>query len=470
MTDRQGTARALIVSATHSGAGKTTATIALIRGLRERGLRVQPFKLGPDFIDTAYLSEAAGRKAINLDLWMMGEAGVRRSFERWIGDADIAVVEAMGALHDGAGGSREGSAAQLAELLELPVVLVLEVAGMTRTAAAVLEGMIEFDPVVEVAGVILNRIGSARHAEMVAESLPPGRRSLILGSISRQAELEIPERHLGLLTAEENDATRSARDAALSRAGAGLDLDRVVGIARPVPRLENSASPDHPSHRAPQARLAIARDRAFCFYYEENLRLMSEAGFEPVPFSPTADRALPRDVDAVYLGGGYPESFAAELAANRSLAAELRERTAAGMPLYAECGGLLYLARSLTGFDGSRHEMSGVLPLDVVMDREYLAIDYVTVRTTAPSPLGPAGTTARGQEFHQSRIAEAEIDADLYEITTSDGQRRRGGFRQGNVIASYAHLHLGSAPAIAASFAAKASSSARARGPFSGDA
>lgn len=451
MIDRPGTARALIVSATHSGAGKTTATISLIRGLRDRGLRVQPFKLGPDFIDTAYLSESAGRKAINLDLWMMGEAGVRRSFARWIGDADIAVVEAMGALHDGADGSREGSAAQLAELLGLPVVLVLDVAGMTRTAAAILEGLIEFDTGVEVAGVIFNRVGSARHAEMVAGSLPPRRRPLILGAIPREADLEIPERHLGLLTTEENGSARSTRQAALRRA-LYLDLERAARIARPVARIGSGTSPEQPTPGASTARLAIARDRAFCFYYEENLRLLSEAGFQLVPFEPTVDRSLPREVDAVYLGGGYPESFAAELASNRSLAAELRERTAAGMPLYAECGGLLYLARSLTGFDGSRHEMSGVLPLDVVMDREYLAISYVTVRTTSSSPLGPAGTTARGQEFHQSRIADAGIEASLYEITTSDGERRCGGFQQGGVVAGYTHLHFGSAPAIAAAF------------------
>lgn len=456
MTERRDRIPALIVSATHSGAGKTTVAASVIQGLRESGgLGVQPFKLGPDFIDAAYLTEAAGRPAITLDLWMMGADGVRRSFER-CGEGDgIAVVEAMGALYDGADGTAEGSAAHLAELLGLPVLLVLDVAGMTRTAAAILAGLIEFDSKVEIAGVVLNRVGSPRHAEMVMKGLPTRLRDLVLGAIPRDLGLEIPERHLGLLTTEENEAARTSRVAAQRRAARYLDIERVARIAKPG-KAGEMAPPARRKHGPPAARLAVARDQAFCFYYEENLRLLSEAGFELVPFRPTVDCRLPDGVDAVYLGGGYPESFAAELAANRSLGTELRERTAAGMPLYAECGGLLYLARSLTGFDGSRHEMSGVLPLDIAMDREYLAISYVTARTSAPSPLGAAGTTARGQEFHQSRITNAEIDATLYDLTTSDGKSCRDGFIQDNVVASYVHLHFASAPGIPAEFLATA--------------
>jgi cobyrinic acid a,c-diamide synthase len=447
---KQTQARGFIVSGTHSGAGKTTVTATLIHGLREAGHVVQPFKLGPDFIDTAYLSEAAGRGAINLDLWMMGAEEVLRSYRRWSEYADIAVIEAMGALHDGTDGTGHGSAVDLARLLGLPVLIVLDVAGMTRTAAAVLAGLIAFDPTVEVAGVVLNRVGSSKHAEMVMQGLPPEHRRLVWGAIPRDADLEIPERHLGLLTVEENDATRSAREAARRRAGGYLDIQKAARLVR-----SGASEPraPKPSQAVPVAKLAIARDRAFCFYYEENLRLLSDAGFELVPFRPTIDRRLPPNVDAVYIGGGYPESSAAELAANRSLAAELRARTAAGMPLYAECGGLLYLARSLTDFDGSLHEMAGLLPLDIVMDRDYLAISYVNARTTTSSPLGPAGTEARGQEFHQSRITNAEVDASLYELTASDGQTRRDGFIQGSVVASYVHLHFASAPSVPSAFA-----------------
>lgn len=440
---------AILVAATHSGAGKTTATAILIRALRAQGLRVQPFKLGPDFIDGAYHVEAAGRPTVNLDLWMMGEGGVRGAFQRWSRDVDVAVIEAMGALYDGADGEEPGSAAELAKLLDLPVVLVLDVWGMTRTATAILEGMRQFDPDVRLAGCVLNRVGSGRHRQMVEAALPADLRQLVVGAIPHDPALEIPERHLGLLTAEENEGAKGAREAAQRQAARHLDLERLTSIAHAGqvgPKEDVEPSTAMP---APRARLAIARDSAFCFYYEENLRLLAEAGFELVPFRPTLDPRLPADVDAVYIGGGYPESFAAELAANFLLAADLREHAARGAPIYAECGGLVYLSRSLLDFDGVRHGMSGVLPLDVTMDRQHLAISYVEARTRGRSPLGETGTVARGQEFHQSRVIEADVEPNLFDLTTSTGEERHDGYLLDGVLASYIHLHFGSAPGIA---------------------
>ena len=441
---------AILVAATHSGAGKTTATATLIRALCAQGLDVQPFKLGPDFIDGAYLAEAAGRPTVNLDLWMMGEDGVRDAFQRWSCDVDVAVIEAMGALYDGANGGESGSAAELAKLLDLPVVVVLDVWGMTRTATAILEGMRQFDPGVRLVGCVLNRVGSDRHRQMIEAALTDDLRRLVVGAIPHDPDLEIPERHLGLVTAEENVHAKGARDAAQHRAGRQLNLARLTSIADagPATARENANRPT--ARAAPRARLAIARDDAFCFYYEENLRLLAEAGFDLVPVRPTADPRLPADVDAVYIGGGYPESFAADLGANVSLAADLREHAARGAPIYAECGGLIYLSRSLVDFDGARHRMSGVLPLDVAMDRRHLAISYVEARTRIASPLGRAGTAARGQEFHQSRVIEADLEPNLFDLTTSDGEARPGGYQRDGVLASYVHLHLGSAPAIAA--------------------
>ncbi len=450
MRPQQNPIPAVIVSATHSGAGKTTATASIIRGLRHSGLRVQPFKLGPDFIDPAYLAEAAGRPAVNLDLWMMGDDGVRRAFGRWSGEADIAVIEAMGALYDGEDGTENGSAAAVAKLLGLPVLVVLDAYGMTRTAGAILLGLREFDPDVRIAGCVLNRVGSAAHGEMISAALSEEQRELVIGTIQREDALDIPERHLGLLTATENQGDVKLREQAQLRAGAGLDLERIAAIAgasmprdRPV-----TATSDTPACPRPRARLALARDAAFCFYYEENLRLLAEAGFELVPFRPTQDSALPEDVDAVYLGGGYPESFGTELAANTSLAGDLRQRAAQGVPIYAECGGLLYLSRSLTGFDGKRHALSGLLPLETRMDSAYLAISYVEARTLLDSPLGPAGIVARGQEFHQSRIVGSEPMGTLYELTASRSPARRAGFLQGNLAASYVHLHFASCPEL----------------------
>jgi len=372
---------AILLAATHSGAGKTTASIVLTRALRLRGLRAQPFKLGPDFIDPAYHTDAAGLPSINLDVSMMGEEAVRRSFGRWAGEADISVIEAMGALFDGADGTEYGSAAHVAKLLGVPVV-VLDVWGMTRTTVAILNGLRAFDPALDIAGTILNRVGSAAHAEMVVEALPEDLRRLVLGTIPHRAELAIPERHLGLLTVEENATSGAARKEAQLDAGQELNLERLLRAAAFAGPGRVARSRGAPRRAMPPlARLAIARDRAFSFYYEENLVLLLEAGFELLPFRPTADPRLPEGADAVYLGGGYPESFAPELEANASLAAELRERATVGMPLYAECGGLLYLGRSLTGFDGRRHAMSGVLP----STSRWIAVTW----RSATSPLAP---------------------------------------------------------------------------------
>jgi cobyrinic acid a,c-diamide synthase len=458
---------ALLISATHSGAGKTTVTGVVMAALRRRGLSVQPFKIGPDFIDAAYHAEVCDRPSINLDTWLQGEDGVRRSFERWSSDADIAVIEAMGGLFDGVDGTGRGSPAELAKHLGVPVVVVLDVWGMTRTAAPILRGLRDFDPEVRIAGCVLNRVGSPGHAAMVVDSLPDDVRGLVVGSVAANDDLAIPERHLGIVTVQELAASAAARAQARERAGSDLDLDLIIEIAAttrqgpPAAPAEPSDAPSSPP-RGERLRMAIAQDEAFHFYYEENLDLLRRAGFDLVPFSPTADPRLSPDVDIVYLGGGYPESFAAELAANKSLAAEMRERVASGLPVYAECGGFIYLGRSLTGFDGETHAMAGVLPLDFTMDREHLSIAYVTATTAADSPLGPAGTTASGQEFHQSRITASPTtpaEPDLFDLARSDNRRSLAGLARPNIAASYVHLHLASNPTVATNLARAARAS-----------
>jgi cobyrinic acid a,c-diamide synthase len=469
---------AILISATHSGAGKTTVTGVLMAALRRRGLSVQPFKIGPDFIDAAHHAEVSDRPSINLDTWLQGEDGVRGSFERWSSDADIAVIEAMGGLFDGVDGTGRGSPAELAKLLGVPVVVVLDVWGMTRTAAPILRGLRDFDPELRIAGCVLNRVGSPGHAAMIVDSLPDDVRGLVVGSIPASQDLAIPERHLGIVTVQELGASADARAEARERAASDLDLDRIIEVAAtteherattsdeppagsPMPARPTSDAPPPPPTAEP-LRMAIAQDEAFHFYYEENLDLLRRAGFELVPFRPTADPSLPPDVDIVYLGGGYPESFAAELAANESLAAELRERATSGLPIFAECGGFIYLGHSLTGFDGETHAMAGILPLEFTMDREYLSIAYVTATTATDSPLGPPGTALRGQEFHQSRIVASPTDPagpDLYELTRSDDRRSRAGLARPNIAASYVHLHLASNPAVATNLASAARAS-----------
>lgn len=482
---------AVVVAGSHSGAGKTTVTAVLLTAALRRGLDVRPFKIGPDFIDPGHHTAVTGRESINLDRWMMGEDGIRAAFERWSAGGDLAVIEAMGALFDGEDGSGRGSAAELAELLGAPVIIVLDVWGMTRTAAAILGGLTGFDPELPLAGWILNRVGSPAHAEMIMDALPERLRAGVLGWIRHDPELAVPERHLGLVTAAEHAVPADRRDRALAAAAAGLDLDRLLGLAPPPggpvpapPERPEPSGPSEPSEPpgspgapgsaespgsqpeppmrpgsgsssariAPdrRPRLAVAADAAFCFRYAENLRLLTAAGFTVVPFSPLADARLPADVAAVYLCGGFPESFAEQLSGNTSLAAELRARAADGTPMLAECGGLIFLGRSLTGFDGVRHPMAGVLPLDVIMDRDHLTIRYVEARTTRVSPLGRAGTAMRGQEFHQSRVTGAGLEPTLFETVDSSGRRGRDGYLSRNVVACYTHLYLGSNPGVAA--------------------
>ena len=422
-------------------------TLVLLRALAARGLAVQPFKIGPDFIDTAYHSDVTGRSSINLDLWMMGAENLERSFTRFAATADVSVVEGMGALYDGENGTERGSAAAIAKQLGLPVVLVVDVWGMTRSTAAVLEGYLGFDRDVRFAGFVMNRVGSATHARMILDSLPPQLRELSLGYVLHRDALTIPERHLGLVTVEENEGDREKRNVLLDAAATGLQLDRLV------PGAASSRAPaPPPTAQAPErVRIAIARDAAFCFYYAENLELLEAAGAELVPFSPVAGQTLPEGAAGVYFGGGYPESFAAQLAANHALADQLRDGAAAGMPIYGECGGFMYLGRSLTGFDDVAQPMAGLFGFDTLMDREHLAIRYVAVTTASESPLGPAGTEARGQEFHQSRITAADGGDPLFQVA-ADGGRQPVGLARGGAAGSYVHLHFASNPDIARHF------------------
>lgn len=443
---------AIIISATHSGAGKTTVVRALLAALKARGLVVQPFKIGPDFIDPMYHSAIVGRPSVNLDFWMMGEDGICDVFSRWSQNADVAVIEGMGALFDGANGTGEGSAAHIAAILGIPVVVVIDVYGMTRTTAAIMDGIKSFDPDVKIAGFILNRCGhteSVAHKNLIKAAVGAERWNHVLSIVSDSTSLKVAERHLGLITTYENSA--SDDNSGLNCIAKQIDVDKIFRYSLKANASPNSQSAKLPIH--PQsARLAVARDAAFCFYYEENLAVLKEAGFEIVEFSPITGDTLPPDTDAVYFGGGYPESFARELAGNVNLAEQLRRAVEIGMPVYGECGGLIYLGRSLTGFDGKSYPMSGVLPVDFVMDPEYLQIRYIELTTRRDSLLGPAGTVIHGQEFHQSRVARSDLSPDFYAAKTSDGREYINGYQHQNVVASYAHIYLNSSAGAASSF------------------
>jgi cobyrinic acid a,c-diamide synthase len=361
----------------------------------------------------------------------------------------------MGALYDGKNGTVSGSSAQIAKHLGLPVLLVVDIWGMTVTTGAVLKGLSDFDPQVKMAGILLNRAGSRGHFEMVMKSLKPAIRNKVIGYLPHSETFSVTERHLGLKTVEENGRARKMISALEKAAEGTIDRAKLIRLfesKKASPQKTGSA----PVRHTVKVRIGIAKDPAFCFYYAENLRLLQDAGAKLVYFSPLKDRHLPPDLGGLYLGGGYPESFPKELSANRNLRVEVLQKVKEGMPVYAECGGLMYLSESLAGFDGKVFPMVSALPLQVKMEKNRLAIHYVELKTTQDSLLGPQGTLARGQEFHQSRIISNRFKGKpVYDCVTSTGRIYTEGFQSENLLASYIHLHFKSNPLIAESFVEK---------------
>ncbi len=449
-------ARGVIVAGTHSGCGKTSVALGLMAALARSGLRVQPFKIGPDFIDPGHHVAAVGRTSHNLDGWMLPRFEMAAIFSRHCRDADAAVVEGAMGLFDGFSGSDEaGSAAAAAKCLGLPVLLVVDARSMARSAAALVKGFVEFDPDVRFAGVVCNRVASAGHREILEEALA-SLDTPVLGFLPSREELAMPSRHLGLVTSEDAPMAASRIAGMADWVEEHVDLRALLDLlpeADVMPGPGNAGAPPNP----PRVRIGLARDRAFCFYYEENLRRLRKAGAALVPFSPMADRALPENLDGLYLGGGYPELYAEKLGANAALLTEVREFAGSGRPVYAECGGFMYLMRSLTDDSGREYPMAGVFPFGAKMGRKRSELGYREIATTAPSLLGPAGTVARGHEFHYSFLdaAVSDLPKGAYRMTGRKGPiDRPEGFLSGGTLGSYAHLHFGSNPEIAPAFVA----------------
>jgi cobyrinic acid a,c-diamide synthase len=440
----------IVVAGVSSGVGKTTVSVALARALMARGLRVALFKCGPDYLDPTYHARAVGHATQNLDGWMMGREAVLSTFLSATRDADVAIIEGVMGLFDGASPtSEEGSTAEIAKWLDAPVVLVVDAGGMARSVAALVAGFVAFDSALRVAGVICNRVGSRGHAELLQKAVRPS----FLGAIPRDAAASFPERHLGLRTADEQALPESLLDAWGGIATEWLRLDAVLELARSAPPLADH-EPDQVSAPASfRARIGIAEDEAFHFYYVDNLRRLEALGATLVRFSPLHDARLP-DVDGLYLGGGYPEAHARALAANASLRADVLAFARRGGPIYAECGGLMFLTQAIRTLDGARYEMVGLLPSEACMRDRLQALGYVEVETQTRTLLGPKGTRFRGHQFRYSAL-EPEPSAHELERAYSLRRRRAGettseGYRQGNVLASYVHAHWASNPNVAA--------------------
>jgi cobyrinic acid a,c-diamide synthase len=446
---------ALVVAGTASGVGKTTVALSIIAALRSRGLTVQPFKCGPDFIDGGHLAVVANRAVRNLDTWMLNAEANREIFSCASASCDVAVVEGMMGLFDGvAGSSEEGSTAEIAKFLDLPVVLVVDAGNSARSIAAVIRGFETFDLGLRFAGIVLNRVAGDAHFRMLDSAIRQSSVVPVLGWLPVEADASIPERHLGLHTAAEGI---TAGIPTLARLGNRLDIEQLLNAAYNQPSETAPISRAQPKYDG--IRVGIARDRAFSFYYEDNLDLLRESGAEIVEFSPIQDSALPENLHALYFGGGYPELYASALSCNSSLLQDIRSFAKANKPIYAECGGLMYLAEKLTTIDGQNYPMAGLLPVAIEMTKSLVHFGYADVEFTHDCLLGEKGTLVRGHSFHCSRIVAHDSLRCVYRVHYSLSNRTEPeGFVYGSVLGTYIHLHFRSNPSLVSSFLRQAGS------------
>jgi cobyrinic acid a,c-diamide synthase len=484
----------IVIAGASSNVGKTTITAGLIVALRQKGFTVQPFKCGPDYVDPSYHERAAGRPCRNLDTWMLSDSQLLDSFARACQDADIAVVEGVMGLYDGSDWHDErGSTAQIAKLLNAPVLLVFDISGSARSAAAGVLGYKIFDPAVAIRGVVLNFAGSEGHALGCAEAIQSATSLPMVGWLPREMQLQIPERHLGLVPGGEqvdSDALIVQMTAAVA---ARFDVDGIAAIAREAgeaafeqaaaPREGSVSTAAHDGHAdnerdivgepsvsrsAPRPILAVARDEAFCFYYPENLELLAEEGAEVEFFSPLRGERPSPKAAGVYLGGGYPELHGQALASNTALWQVLKEMHAADKPIYAECGGFMVLTQGLTDSNGHTWRMAGLLPGITRMNGKLAALGYRYATATKANLLAEPGESLKGHEFrysswvNDSSTAAAWNTAPAWEVQGTRGKAPPDGvgYAQGNLLASYLHVHFGQRRDLAQRFVLRLSEAA----------
>lgn len=441
-----------LITAPRSGSGKTTVSLAIMAALVRRGLPVAPFKCGPDFIDPGYHRLVTGNASINLDGWICPEEFVSQTFQAGLTNPIIAVIEGAMGLFDGIGASAdEGSSARIAKITGAPVILVVDARGMAASASALVQGFARFDPQVRVAGIIFNNVGSDSHAKLLKEALSVHCPELAcFGCIPRDGSLVIPSRHLGLVTADDNPLSDEFIGRLADMAERCLDMDRLTRLQLCIP----PAPPLKSTVRTPTVRIAVARDAAFCFMYEDNIRLLCDAGAEIVFFSPLEDPLLPVGACGIYLPGGYPELYAVELSANRGMMESIRAAVAAGMPVYAECGGFVYLTEGVDASENqSAADLAGIFPVRARMLLRRKALGYRQVELLADSVIGTGGATCRGHEFHYSEISQMPDEIKrCYRVTKQGAELGLEGYQIKNCLASYIHLHFGSNPGIAPAF------------------
>jgi cobyrinic acid a,c-diamide synthase len=443
--------KTIVIAGTVSGVGKTTVATGLMGALRQKGLKVQPFKTGPDYIDPSYHSWATGEPSRNLDSWLLSRDAVLELFHRAIAAKDIAVIEGVMGLYDGHSSiNDEGSTAELAKLLGAPVILVVDSRKGARSLAAMVAGYKAFDPALKLGGIILNGIGSDDHLRLCREAIEHYTKTAVLGYLPRRDDLSLPERHLGLIPTVEGPAGREFLKSLVAQCRETFNIPEILRLSEQaaVPKVKPSLFPEKP--KPALVRIAVAQDKAFSFYYQDSLDLLGAWGAEIIPFSPLQDTGLPQNIGGLYIGGGFPELYAAGLAENKPVKDAIKTAAGEGMPLYAECGGLMYLGRSIKDLEGKEYTMAGALPVTSQIDSPRLSLGYRTVQALGDGPMLRRGETVRGHEFHWSVLEKNADSPNAYSII--DKGKRREGFHKGNLLASYIHLHLGSLPSMVGRF------------------
>lgn len=448
----------IAIAGERSGVGKTTVTLAILAALKRRRQTVQSFKVGPDYIDPMFHSYVTGRACRNLDPILTSDVYVQECFDRHRQSADCAVIEGVMGLFDGASGTTDaGSTAQVAKLLNVPVVLILNCSSTSRSIAAIAHGYRTFDPQVQIAGVILNQVGSDRHLELLTAALLPLHLP-ILGVLRRRDDMSIPDRHLGLIPAGELADLNDTVDRLAHVGETCFDWERLLPLLISEPVMTFPAAEAELKHQIQtsttrsQIRIAVARDAAFNFYYADNLDMLNQAGAELVEWSPLTDPQLPSDVQGLYFGGGFPEVFAATLAANQSARTSVAAAITVGMPTYAECGGLMYLCDRIIDFDRRSYPMVGIFPTTAVMGKK-LTLGYRQLTTLQNSLLFDLGDRVWGHEFHRSTLTDLSPQP-LYNLEGYESNLvfAPEGWCQKQVQAGYTHLHFGSKPDLPARF------------------
>lgn len=440
----------IVVSAPHRSSGKTTLSIGLCAALAKSGMVVQPFKKGPDFIDPMWLTAAAGRDCRNLDLFMMGETAILTSFQRGAIGADFSLVEGNMGLYDSTDLEGKGSTADMARSLKAPIILVVSTRNLTRSVAPLLLGFQQFEPDIDIAGVILNKVSGPRHESKLRAAIERYTDLEVLGAVRRRPEAGIIQRHLGLKPAREELGAAAVIDTIAAIIADAVDLDRIREIAAAAPPLAPLQLPEL-QVPTPTIRLGVAQDQAFTFYYPENFEALQAAGAQLVPFSPLADSELP-EVDGLFIGGGFPEVFMAELEANSRLRGAIRGAIERNMPVYAECGGLMYLSRAMS-WQGRSREMVGALPCDIVMHEKPRGHGYMKLQATGAGDWFSQGLKLKGHEFHYSEVVNLGEVQFAYRVERGSGvDGEHDGILYRNVLASYTHLHSLGSPGWAEGF------------------